>query len=223
MATPMHEDLARRIISTVAQEGLEAGGRLPAERVLAGRFGVSRNSVREALAILRAAGIVESRRGDGVYLRRDADAITPELSVSLFAAQRSLPIIMEVREALETHLARLAARRRSAEDLVRLRSACEDMELAIEGCGDTASADESFHAALAGAADNALLEDLVRQLAGPIGRTRAASLARPGQAPRSLAGHRRILAAVEARDEQGAAAAMHEHLTSVADLAHTPH
>jgi GntR family transcriptional regulator, transcriptional repressor for pyruvate dehydrogenase complex len=220
MAAPLYEDVARRLGSVIEEDGLTPGDRLPAERDLAHRLGVSRTSVREALVVLRTAGIVEPRRGDGVYLRRDLRELSPDLTVALFASQRQLPAIMEVREALETHLARLAARRRSGDDLDTLAMACEEMAAAIRHGRDTTDADEMFHAGIAKAADNPLLEDLMRQMAEPIARTRAASLARPGRAPRSLIGHRRILAAIEARDEHGAAAAMREHLMLVADLAH---
>ncbi|HEX3803498.1 MAG TPA: FadR/GntR family transcriptional regulator [Solirubrobacteraceae bacterium] len=220
MGTPKYAEVARRLRSVIEEDGLVPGDRLPAERDLAHRLGVSRTSIREALVVLRTAGIVEPRRGDGVYLRRDLTDLSPELTVTLFESQRQLPAIMEVREALETHVARLAARRRSSDDLDVIRAACEELAAAINGEGDASHADERFHAGIAKAADNPLLEDLMRQMAEPIARTRAASLARPGRAPRSLAGHLRIVAAIEARDEQGAAAAMREHLMLVADVAH---
>jgi GntR family transcriptional repressor for pyruvate dehydrogenase complex len=222
MSEPLYEQIARRVRGVIEEDGLVPGDRLPPERDLAQRLGVSRTSIREAFVVLRTAGIVEARRGDGVYLRRDVSDISPELTVTLFASQRLLPRIMEVREALETHLARLAARRRSERDLEVLRAACEEMASAIAEDRDPSHADEVFHAGIAAAADNPLLEDLLRQMAEPIARTRAASLARPGRPPRSLSGHRQILAAIEARDEQGAAWAMREHLRLVADIAHAP-
>jgi len=94
------------------------------------------------------------------------------------------------------------------------------MEAAIREDRDPSAADEQFHIAIARAADNALLADLMQQLAKPIARTRTTSLKRHGRAPRSLEGHRRILDAIDARDEQGAAAAMLDHLRLVADVAH---
>jgi GntR family transcriptional regulator, transcriptional repressor for pyruvate dehydrogenase complex len=218
--TPLYEHVAKRLRILIEDDELTPGERLPAERDLAKRLGVSRASIREALVVLRTAGIVEPRRGDGVYLIRDVGEISPDLAVKLFATQRQLPAIMEVREALETHLARLAARRRSADDVKSLLSACDAMEAAIREDRDPSDADEQFHVGIAHAADNALLEDLMQQLAKPIARTRTASLNRHGRAPRSLEGHRRILDAIDARDEQGAAAAMLDHLRLVADVAH---
>jgi GntR family transcriptional regulator, transcriptional repressor for pyruvate dehydrogenase complex len=217
---PLYEQVAKRLRVLIEDDQLTPGERLPPERYLATRLGVSRASIREALVVLRTAGIVEPRRGDGVYLMRDVGAISPELAVKLFATQRQLPAIMEVREALETHLARLAARRRSADDIRTLLEACNEMDAAIREDRDPSAADEQFHLGVARAADNQLLEDLMRQLATPIARTRSASLHRHGRAPRSLEGHRRIVDAIDARDEQGAAAAMLDHLRFVADVAH---
>jgi GntR family transcriptional repressor for pyruvate dehydrogenase complex len=94
------------------------------------------------------------------------------------------------------------------------------MAVAIDSESDPSFADIAFHSAVAHAADNPLLERLMQRLAGPIARTRTTSLARPGQPRRSLDGHRRILEAIAARNEDGASAAMREHLMFVANVAH---
>jgi GntR family transcriptional repressor for pyruvate dehydrogenase complex len=214
---PLYEHVAAQICDIVEQAGLGIGDRLPTERGLAARLGVSRVSVRQALAVLRSTGVVETRQGDGAYLRRSPGASSlPGLPRS----GQTLPRIMEVREALETHLARLAARRRSERDLVALRAAIDEMASAIDRGDDPSHADARFHVAVARAADNAMLEELMAQLAEPIARTREASLSRPDRPPQSLEGHRRILSAIENRNEEGASAAMREHLSLVADVAH---
>ncbi len=178
MKTPLYEHVARRPRILIEDDGLTPGERLPAERDLAKRLGVSHASIREALVVLRTAGIVEPRRGDGVSLIREVGEISPDLAVKLFATQRQLPAIMEVREALETHLARLGARTRSADDVNGLLNACNEMEAAIRRDRDPSAADQQFHAGIARAVDNALLEDLMQQLAKPIARSRTASLNR---------------------------------------------
>jgi GntR family transcriptional regulator, transcriptional repressor for pyruvate dehydrogenase complex len=219
---PLYEEVAQRIKAYAEQAGLQPGDRLPPERDLAKQLGVSRSSIRQALTLLRTMGLVEPRQGDGIYLRRAPADIQPEITATLLAAQRQLPTIMEAREAMESQLARLAARRRSPDDLQRLRAAVNEMAQAIQDGTDPAPADGRFHAAVAQAADSPLLEDLMRQLADPIALTRGASLSRQGRPPRSLEGHRRILEAIEARDENGADSAMREHLMVVAGMAHAP-
>jgi GntR family transcriptional repressor for pyruvate dehydrogenase complex len=103
-----------------------------------------------------------------------------------------------------------------------MRDALDQMEAAIESGGEPADADAAFHSAIVRAARNPLLARLWADLAEPIDQTRRASLARPGRPPRSLAGHRAILEAIERQDEEGAAASMREHLSVVADLGQSP-
>jgi GntR family transcriptional repressor for pyruvate dehydrogenase complex len=127
---------------------------------------------------------------------------------------------MEVREALETATCRLAARRRSDSELRELRGALEAMAGAIARSEDPAPADARFHEAIAHAAHNRLLSDLMAQLHDPIDKTRRASLSRPGRPPRSLEAHRLVFNAIEAGNEDLAAERMREHLRVVADVAY---
>jgi GntR family transcriptional regulator, transcriptional repressor for pyruvate dehydrogenase complex len=179
--------------------------------------------VRQALTALRVNGLVEIRHGDGVFLVRSPEDVVPSLADQLLQSHAQLPAIMEVREALETQTARLAARRRGEEDLRELRVALDAMAAAIEAGEDGADADQRFHVAIARAARNDLLTSLMDQLADPIDQTRRASLSRPDRPPRSLAAHHEILAAIEAQDEDAATAAMRSHLAVVADVALVPH
>lgn len=199
---------------------LKAGDRLLSERELAQRLGVSRTSVRQALTVLRTIGLVEMRHGDGVYLVQSPEEVIPTLAHELLAQYEKLPAIVEVREALETKNARLAARRRTDEELEDMRAALTEMEAAIQGGDVGAAADAHFHAAITRAAHNELLAELMDQLAEAINRTRRASLSRPGRPSRSLSAHRLIVDAIAVGDEDLAAQRMREHLTVVADVAY---
>jgi GntR family transcriptional regulator, transcriptional repressor for pyruvate dehydrogenase complex len=221
--TRLYEEVADRLRELIEAQGLNPGDRLLSERALASQLGVSRTVVRQALTALRTIGLVEMRHGDGVYLRRSPDEIIPQLAHEILSSYAQLPAIMEVREALETQTARLAARRRSADDLAQMRSALDDMAKAIEREDDPEPADQRFHAAITAASKNPLLQRLMDQLAEPISQTRRASLARPGRPPKSLEGHRRIVGAIAAKDEDAAAERMREHLTVVADVAFVIH
>ena len=101
-----------------------------------------------------------------------------------------------------------------------MRNALNRMAKAIERSQDPAPADALFHDAIARAAHNELLRDLMHQLRDPIERTRRASLSRPGRPPQSLEGHRLIFNAIEAQNEDLAAERMREHLRVVADVAY---
>src|SRR6266536_2967902 len=124
---PLYEEIAQKLREFIHVEELEPGDRLVSERDLAQRLGVSRTSVRQALTALRVSGLVEIRHGDGVYLVRSPEDIVPSLAEELLQSHAQLPAIMEVREALETQTARLAARRRSDADLDTMRRALRDM------------------------------------------------------------------------------------------------
>ena len=214
----LYEQVVERLRELIDVQGLEPGDRLMSERELADRLGVSRTSVRQALTALEVMGVVDIRHGGGVFIARAPDVVVPLLATELINRYEQLPAVMEVREAIETQTARLAAGRRNGHDLRAMREALDAMEAAIEAGEDPNPADADFHTAIVRAARNPLLERLWLDLSEPIGQTRRASLARPGRPPKSLAGHRLILAAIEAGDPDTAAASMREHLSVVGDL-----
>jgi GntR family transcriptional regulator, transcriptional repressor for pyruvate dehydrogenase complex len=214
----LYEEVVERLRELIEVQELKPGDRLMSERELAERLGVSRTSVRQALTALEVMGLVRVRHGGGVFLTRAPDDVLPSLATELLDRYERLPAVIEVREAIETQTARLAARRREEADLQAMRGALERMEGAIESGGEPADADAQFHTAIVRAARNPLLSRLWDELSEPIDQTRRASLARPGRPPRSLAAHRAILAAIEDGDEDAAAARMRDHLSVVGDL-----
>jgi GntR family transcriptional regulator, transcriptional repressor for pyruvate dehydrogenase complex len=214
----LYEEVVARLRELIDVQGLQPGDRLMSERELAQRLGVSRTSVRQALTALEVMGLVRIRHGGGVFLARAPDDVLPSLATELVNRYEHLPAVMEVREAIETQTARLAARRRDDDDLRAMRGALSAMEAAIDSRGDAVAADAQFHTAIVRAARNPLLERLWADLGEPIDQTRRASLARPGRPPRSLAAHRTILEAIETGDEDAAGAAMRAHLSLVGDL-----
>lgn len=214
----LYEQVVERLREHIDVEGLQPGDRLLSEREMAERLGVSRTSVRQALTALDVMGLVEIRHGGGIFLRHPPEAVLPPLADALADEHAQLPAVMEVRQAIEAQTARLAAQRRTVEDLAALTAALGAMGEAIDAGRDPAEADSRFHDGIVAAARNPLLAGLWEQMAGPVAKTRRASLARPGRAPASLAAHRRIFDAIAAGDADAAAAAMLDHLAVVADL-----
>ena len=217
--SPLYEEVVERLHAFIDVNELKPGDRLLSERELAQRLGVSRTSVRQALTALRVSGLVEIRHGDGVFLVRSPQDVVPQLAQGLLDSHAKLPAIMEVREALETQTARLAARRRTDADLNEMRQALTEMSAVLDVGEDAADADRHFHRAVAAASHNEILINMMDQLADLIDQTRRASLSRPGRPPRSLMAHDAILHAIEAQDEDAAAHAMRDHLEVVADVA----
>src|SRR6478752_505176 len=119
--TRLYEQVAEQISAWIHSNGLAPGDRLPRERELAQRLGVSRAPLSQALVALEVIGVVHVRHGDGTIL---ADAAGPRRIVEAIRAHaHRLPEIIETRDALETKIAALAATRRTAHDLARIDEA----------------------------------------------------------------------------------------------------
>ncbi len=210
--SPLYEQVVERLREFIDAQRLQPGDRLMSERELAVQLGVSRTSVRQALTALRVLGLVEIKHGDGVYLLRSPRDVIPSLASEIVGSEGDHPMIWEVREGIEVQAARLAARRREDADLVELHAALEEMAGSIAEGGDGIEGDRRFHRAIAGAAHNPLLMELIAQLADVIDRTSAASLTLAGRPPVSLVAHREILSAIERGDEAAAAEQMRQHV-----------
>lgn len=212
----LYEDVGERLGELVRESGMKEGDRFPPERELSQRLQVSRTSVRQAFVVLQALGFVDVRHGEGVFLRRPGgfgDSLT-----KLLERRRRLPEVLEAREAIEVKLAELAASRRTRLDLDSMSSALDGMEMEIEGGGLGTEGDAAFHHAVALAARNDVLLHLIEAMAEVVHESRLESLSEPGRPPRSLAAHRRILAAIESGSPKQAADAMRTHLREVADV-----
>lgn len=212
----LYEQVLDRLRAYVAEGGLRAGDRLPPERDLAARLGVSRASVKQAIVVLEVQGLVEARHGGGTYLMRDS--LDPEPVEHMVERRRRLPGVLEAREALETKLAELAAERRTDEDLSALNTALDRMAADIEEGGHGVEGDRLFHAAVTAAAHSALLAEFMRSIADQVTESRTESLRQPRRPARSLAQHRAILEAIETGRPAQAAAAMRRHVRTVAKV-----
>ncbi|MFF4410103.1 FadR/GntR family transcriptional regulator [Streptomyces sp. NPDC001262] len=180
------------------------GSRIPPEPELMRQLQVARGTVREAVRALAHAGLLEVRRGDGTYVRA-----TSELSgaVSRLYGHSGLGQLLEVREALDTQAARLAAVR--AED-----ATLDELALALQRRGDAwragdfegwIAADWAFHSGVAEAAGNPLLSELYCNLAEPLHAAMADTWSTPGFEGADPVGHESLLAALRDRDPDGAA------------------
>lgn len=214
--TRLYEQVLDRLRSYVGEGGLRSGDRLPPERELAQRLGVSRASVKQAIVVLEVQGLVEVRHGGGTYLVKDS--LDAEPVERLVERKRRLPDVLEAREALETKLAELAAERRTDEDLRAMRGALDTMAREIEAGEHGVEGDRLFHAAVTAAAHSALLAEFMRSIAEQITESRNESLRQVRRPARSLAQHHEILDAIEAGRGRSAAAAMRRHVRTVAKV-----
>lgn len=197
-----------------------AGERLPTEAVLMAEFGVSRTVVREALSKLQAAGLVETRHGVGTFAAGWGDAAAFRVTPEQMSTLQDVIAVLELRIAIETEAAALAALRRSPEDLARLRAAVRAFADAVSGGRDAVGPDVEFHQAVARATQNTHFVDVIAALGrGAIPRARlkdAAGRSREQQAylQRVNLEHEGILDAIAAGDAEAARAAMRTHLVN---------
>ena len=221
-------DASGSITDTVVQRledlvlgDLEPGAELPSEADLAVRFGVSRLTVREAARSLQARGLVETRHGRRtVVAHPNAGPIGGFFTAAVRRDPRRLMDLLEVRRALEVHIASLAA-------VHATRATITAMEMVLGAMRDAAhdpvalhESDIGFHASVATAAGNQMLSFLIEAMEEPLRASRMRSmqghLARGGTVEDVIEQHALVLDRVRARDPKGAAAAMLAHLDQTA-------
>jgi GntR family transcriptional repressor for pyruvate dehydrogenase complex len=200
---------------------LEPGAALPSEADLAVRFGVSRLTVREAARSLQARGLVETRHGRRtVVAHPNPGPIGGFFTAAVRRDPRRLLDLLEVRRALEVHIASLAAVHATRATLAAMEMALGAMREAAHDPVALHESDIGFHAAVATAAGNQLLSFLIEAMEEPLRASRMRSmqghLARGGTVEDVIEQHALVLDRVRARDAKGAAAAMRAHLEQTA-------
>jgi GntR family transcriptional repressor for pyruvate dehydrogenase complex len=213
----LYEVIVEQLCAYIYNNEMEPGDRLPAERDLAAKLGVSRASLSQALVALEVQGVLSVRHGDGAILIRRP---TEEGSIRALREHADrIPDIIEAREALEVKLAGLAAQRRTDAEMAAIDAAIATMEKEVEAGDRGVVGDEMFHDAITSAAHSSLLAKLMHEIAGLIRETRIESLSQENRPRASLEGHRRIADAIRKQDSQEAALAMAEHIRMVSDVA----
>lgn len=152
-AALLADDLVKQFERSIEAGEMPPGSRFPTEKAITDSFGVSRTVVREAFARLAARGLLESRQGSGAYVaqgaRYQAFQVTPEEMGEMDDVLK----LLEMRMALETEIADLAAIRRTDEDLAEMRRWNELMR-ASGDIDEAVAADMAFHRAIAAATRN---------------------------------------------------------------------
>lgn len=187
------------------------GDRLPAERELAEQLGIARLSLREALKTLQNDGYVEVRRGarGGTYVT-ELEAPVARWRARMRTVSGEFDDIIDFRIGLETETARLAAARRTPEDLAAMRTTIDDLTVAHDRTAFRL-ADSRFHASLARAARSSRLGAAVESTRAELFNTHdLLPFIDPVQ--ESVDDHEVVFRAVEKGDVDAAAAAMRDHI-----------
>ncbi|MCA2226548.1 FadR/GntR family transcriptional regulator [Nonomuraea aurantiaca] len=160
--SPLVEQATEHLREQITGGHWPVGTRLPGENALAKTLGVGRSTVREALRALAGAGLVQARQGSGVFVI----ATEPAADWPTRLRRAAITDVYEVRMMVETQAARLAATRRTDEDLASMEAALQARRAAAGGDdGGFVDADIALHAAVVAAARNPVLDDLFAEFA----------------------------------------------------------
>ncbi|MEU6766098.1 FCD domain-containing protein [Streptomyces sp. NPDC046853] len=204
--SPLVEQAITRLREQIAGGHWPVGSKLPGETTLAKELGIGRSTVREALRALAGAGLVKARQGAGVFVI----ATQPVADWPTRLRRAAVTDVYEVRMLVEVQAARLAALRRTEDDITAMRAALEGRR-AASSASDAAfiDADIALHAAVVAAARNPVLTDLFAEFA-PVLREGLLGLldlvdVRTQEPNHGDAAHAALVAAVEAMDAEEAA------------------
>jgi GntR family transcriptional repressor for pyruvate dehydrogenase complex len=202
----------------IVSRSLDPGERLPPERELVLRLGVSRTVVREALNLLEARGILSIEHGRGAVVSGDGGgAVRDTLGLLLRVRPGSLWELLEMRRILEVEVAGFAAERAGSGDVAGMRAQLDRMRASIDVPEGYVDADVEFHSLLARGARNGVLLTMLAPIVELSRASREVSTSRPGSVRRALREHERILRCVEAGDAEAARQEMRDHLASTAE------
>jgi GntR family transcriptional regulator, transcriptional repressor for pyruvate dehydrogenase complex len=218
------EALPHRVASLLSREiesgEINPGERLPTEQQLAEKFGVSRNVVREAVARLRADGMIEARQGVGAFVLAPEQRLAIRIDGEALKSAANMEHLFELRRILETESATLAAMRRSSSDLAAIKAALDRMSGEERWEEGSIEADLAFHREIARATGNSYIHTFISFVCEQIRRSiHYARMTNPlhDLVEVNVGEHVRIYEALVAGDPAAAGHAMAAHIVGAAE------
>ena len=208
----LHGQVVQELGRLIVSGGIAPGENLPREELLAERMKVSRTALREAMKVLSAKGLIESRQKTGTLVRdtlhwNQLDADVLAWRCASMPTDDFVEKLAEMREVIEPYAAAAAARRRSAEQVAAIETAYEAMAAATDR-EQWAEADLAFHEAVLHATCNELMISLFSVVATALGSYLELSASKAGDFKYSLPHHKKVLDAIRRRQPEVARAAM---------------
>ncbi|UOF92186.1 FadR family transcriptional regulator [Fodinisporobacter ferrooxydans] len=219
-----YEEIVEQLKSAIQNGKFPPGSRLPSVRELSNQFAVGQAAVREALSALKAMGLITIKQGSGTYVEQfDPNEIVSEITRALdqvnFLSKEDIRSLLELRKIIEAGSAKLAARRRTKEDLEMMGSILNNMEKDLNSAVLGEKADWEFHYTIAAASKNPFLLTLMDSIAETIQASLKANRTKlyqiPGGPQRLLEEHKGIYHAILATDEVTAEKLIVTHLSNV--------
>lgn len=221
--TPLSQTVARQLQKMIQSGELPKSERLPSQRALAEKLGVSRPSLREALMTLETLGLIQTQAGRGTYVTDPKERAHSEDTQWRYSDDYDMAHVFEVRLLLEGQLARHAAETSTLDDIAVLKDATDQMEAAWEreDLIVNVEADQAFHQHIAGKSRNPLLLQTYSSLSNMLTETQRQPIPFTAldRMADSIAEHRAIITAIHGRDANAAEQAMITHIRNTAACA----
>jgi GntR family transcriptional repressor for pyruvate dehydrogenase complex len=211
----VYEAVAEQIERLILRK-LKPGDKLPSERELAETLHVSRGSIRDAIRSLELIGMVEPRQGAGTIVREPtADLLISPFAEVLRHRQALVGELLDFRKMVEPPLAARAAAHVSKDEILAMEDILRRQEAKLNAGEDAIAEDAEFHYSIALASGNSVMLKVLDLLMDLLRDTRHRALQVVGRPQKSIAGHRRILAAIKRHDAEAASAAMCRHIEDI--------
>ncbi|MEL4012711.1 FCD domain-containing protein [Dryocola clanedunensis] len=214
-----YQEIGEDLRSQIIQGMYPVGSRLPPERNIAEKYGVSRTIVREALLMLELQGTVDIRQGSGVYVMR-VPAENEAEEEAFFNSDIGPFEMLQARQLLESNIAAFAAKMATKADIDNLKRILEQEQRAIAANDLSQDNNKLFHLVLAGASQNQMLLSTVESIwqhhdSSPLWQQLRANIETRAYRLKWQGDHQTILAALRRRDVMGSWQAMWQHLENV--------
>ena len=216
----VYMEIVEQIQDLIKTGRLKPGDKLPPERILVDKLGVSRPPLREAMSALEILGIIESRGGKGNFIKNTFNPASYAQQLKELEKEESPFELLEARKAVETEIAGLAAKKATPEDIKEIEEALDRMRNALSDTPRVMEFDRQFHVAIARAAHNSILFQMMNYLADGLKESlwvniKRKSWALPGHSQKYLEEHAKLLKAIKEGDKKAARRTMYSHLADV--------
>ena len=206
-------EIIRELNQIIQEDDLKIGDKLPSERELSERLNVGRSSVREALRSLELLDLIETRRGEGTFIKKIGGHRLVEVLASFFLrGKKARSDLAETRKIVEIEGLRLACKRIDDDHLQKLEGLIVQSKQSWKKGDFPVEEDYLFHKTIVEACHNSLLLHIWISLVEYSKVALRESLSREGRPEQSIKEHEDIYNALKQRDEEKAIFAMRNHL-----------
>lgn len=223
--TKLSDQVQARLLGIMQSQGLRPGDTLPSERELMETYAVGRPAIREAMQNLQRMGLIDIRHGERPRVAtpsfdRMVDQMSETMRHLLIHSPASMNHLKEARATFEMEMGRMAALRRTPEDIADLRAILAEQEKARLDSPAFLEADGRFHQRIAAISDNPIFASLSQSLFQWLAQFHFDLVRSPGLEQLTLAEHQQIIDAIEKGDPEEAAKMTGDHLNRANKLYH---